>query len=198
MEYVDWPSTPDSNDPTNNEDFTEDDDDDSLGGFADDLLLSLKKSDSKIWCPWTLKKSNSDVRPYRCLHVGDLVEAPVTYPDYRFHYYSIDESQLFLPARIIDVQGDHYLVKFSPAVIAYDWWPGRTSSEFPREPGTKETVKNPFVDTQVTVSMDRVRPYAAGVSPVLGTQSIRSQSWSAFQGIQFTDLQQFDENILWK
>jgi hypothetical protein len=169
-------------------------------GFTDDQLTTLEKGESKIWCPWTRGVSNSDIRPYRCLHVGDLVEVPVTYPDYLFRYYDLEESQLYLPARIIDVQDDQYLVKFSPAVIAYNWWPGRSSSEFPREPGAKETVKNPFVETQVTVSMDRVRPYAAGISshPVLGTQSIRPQSWSAFQGIQYTDLQQFDENILWK
>jgi hypothetical protein len=142
--------------------------------------------------------SNVEVRPYRCFHVGDLVEVPVIYPDYLFRYYSLEESQLYLPARIIDVQGDHYLVKFNPDVIAYNWWPGRTSGEFPREPGAKETVKNPFIGIQVKVSMDRVRPYVAGPCPVLGTQSIRPHSWSAFQGIQFTDLQQIEENVLWK
>ncbi|PKY38115.1 hypothetical protein RhiirA4_537014 [Rhizophagus irregularis] len=192
VEYVDWSSTPDPTDDAESDDFQM--------GFSDDQLTTLEKGESKIWCPWTRGVTTSDIRPYRCLHVGDLVEVPVTYPDYLFHYYDLEESQLYLPARIIDVQDDQYLVKFSPAVIAYHWWPGRSSSEFPREPDAKETVKNPFVETQVTVNMDRVRPYAAGISslPVLGTQSIRPQSWSAFQGIQYTDLQQFDENILWK
>ncbi|CAG8603071.1 9749_t:CDS:2 [Ambispora gerdemannii] len=193
VEYVDWYSTSDTNDNI----LTEDDEDDSIGfsyQFED-----LKKGNSKSWCPWTRGVSNSDIRPYRCLHVGDLVEAPVVYPDYRFHYYGLEESQLYLPARIIDVQGDQYLVKFSPAVIAYKWWPGPNDKEFPREPNANETVKNPFVGVQVMVSMDRVRPYVgAGPHPVLGTQSIRPQSYSAFQGAQFTDQQRIDENILWK
>ncbi|GET02359.1 hypothetical protein RCL_jg21986.t1 [Rhizophagus clarus] len=199
VEYVDWSSTSDPTEETESDNNTESDDDYQMG-FTDDQLTTLEKGESKIWCPWAQGISNSDIRPYRCLHVGDLVEVPVIYPDYLFHYYDLEESQLYLPARIIDVQDDQYLVKFSPAVIAYKWWPGRSSGEFPRKPGAKETVKNPFVETQVTVSMDRVRPYAAGMSshPVLGTQSIRPQSWSAFQGIQYTDLQQFDENVLWK
>jgi len=198
IEYVDW-SNPNS--PTNDKIFTEKDDDDSFG-FSDDLLTALKKNNSRNWCPWKRGVSNSDIRPYRCLHVGDLVEVPVIYPDYRFHYYDLEESQLYLQARIIEVKDDQYVVEFSPSVIAYNWWPGRTSrdNEFPREPGAKETVKNLFNGTQVTVSMDRVRPHAAGSGPhpVLGIQSIRPQNWSAFQGVQFTDLQQIDENILWK
>ncbi|CAI2167855.1 8298_t:CDS:2 [Funneliformis geosporum] len=165
-----------------------------------DELYAQQKNPARCWCPWTEGISSSDIRPYRCLHVGDLVEAPVIYQDYLFRYYCLEESQLYLPARIIDVQDDQYLVKFSPAVSAYAWWPGNTSSdnEFPRELGSKETVKNPFDGIQVTMSMDRVRPYIAGPHPVLDTQSIRPHSWSAFQGVQFTDLQQIDENILWK
>ncbi|KAL5113147.1 hypothetical protein ACEQ8H_008989 [Pleosporales sp. CAS-2024a] len=74
-----------------------------------------------FWC---------DVRPYRCFHVGDTVEAPVMYPDFRFHYHVTDNSQLYLPARIVDVQGDqstskqpdyHLLnVSFSENTIAWD------------------------------------------------------------------------------
>ncbi|RIA98449.1 hypothetical protein C1645_798354 [Glomus cerebriforme] len=197
VEYVDWSSTVDQNSLIND---TENDDDHTFG-FSEDQLTALEKNDRRNWCPWTREITSLDIRPYRCLHIGDLIEAPVVYPDYRFHYYGLEESQLYLPARIIDIQGDQYLVKFSPNVIAYSWWPGRTStSEFPREPNAKETIKNPFIDTQVTVNMDLVRPYAAGVGtyPVLGTQSMRPQSWSAFQGIQFADLQQIDENILWE
>ncbi|CAJ0765483.1 12966_t:CDS:2 [Entrophospora sp. SA101] len=170
------------------------------------LGTGAKKTDIKSdglcisWCPWASGVSNLEVRPYRCLHIGDHVEAPVIYPDYLYNYHSLEESQLYLPARIMDVQGDQYLVKFSPAAMAYHWWPGRApiNEEFPRGLNSKETVKNLFDKTQVLVSMDRVRPYARGGSyPVLGTQSIRPKSWSAFQKVQFEDLQQI-ENILWK
>ncbi|CAI2177195.1 17280_t:CDS:2 [Funneliformis geosporum] len=214
VKHVAWSHTP-PNSPTedtekyedteNGEDEKGDDtkDDDSeggsLGGFTEDQLLEQEKSPEKLWCPWSKGITSWDIRPYRCLHVGDLVEAPVTYPDYLFRYHGLEESQLYLPARIMDVQDDQYLIKFSPAVSAYAWWPGRTSSdEFPREPGSKETVKNPFDGIQVIMSMDRVRPYAVDPNPVLGTQSIRPHSWSAFQGVQFADLQQIDDDILWK
>ncbi|CAG8699714.1 13850_t:CDS:2, partial [Funneliformis mosseae] len=184
------------------EDGGQDDDSEGDGyylGFTEDEELEHKKNPDKSWCPWTEGKTSWDIRPYRCLHVGDLVEAPVTYPDYLFRYHGLEESQLYLPARIIDVQDDQYIIKFSPAVSAYAWWPGRASSdEFPREPGSKETVKNPFDGIQVTMNMDWVRPYSAGPNPVFGTQSIRPHSWSAFQGVQFTDLQQIDDDVLWK
>nr|CAG8515458.1 8332_t:CDS:2 [Entrophospora candida]CAG8516983.1 4694_t:CDS:2 [Entrophospora candida] len=162
--------------------------------------ISTSNLNSPTSDTFTEDVSNLEVRPYRCLHIGDHVEAPVIYPDYLYNYHSLEESQLYLPARIMDVQGDQYLVKFSPAAMAYHWWPGRASvnEEFPRGLNSKETVKNLFDKTQVLVSMDRVRPYARGGSyPVLGTQSIRPKSWSAFQKIQFEDLQQI-ENILWK
>ncbi|CAH1760070.1 5884_t:CDS:2 [Entrophospora sp. SA101] len=208
VEYI---STSNLNSPTSDT-FTEDGDDSSNGdsnsssdsgdylGLSDALLLKQKKNNSISWCPWASGVSNLEVRPYRCLHIGDHVEAPVIYPDYLYNYHSLEESQLYLPARIMDVQGDQYLVKFSPAAMAYHWWPGRApiNEEFPRGLNSKETVKNLFDKTQVLVSMDRVRPYARGGSyPVLGTQSIRPKSWSAFQKVQFEDLQQI-ENILWK
>lgn len=156
--------------------------------------MALEKEKPKEWCPWKRGKTSCDIRPYRCFDIGDLVEAPVAYPDYLNRYYVLEESQLFLPARIIGVQGDQYLVNFSPAAVAYKWWPNRTDQEISglNEPDDKQT--------NFWVNMDRVRPYNSevGVQPVLGTQSIVPQSWSAFQGAQFTDLRQVDENILWK
>ncbi|CAG8549079.1 12840_t:CDS:2 [Funneliformis caledonium] len=202
VKHVGWSPTSDPKSSTEKEGVENDEDTEKYDGYylTEDELYAQQKNPDRCWCPWTDGVSSSDIRPYRCLHVGDLVEAPVIYPDYLFRYHGLEESQLYLPARIIDVQDDQYLVKFSPAVSAYTWWPGNTSSdnEFPREPGSKETVKNPFNGVQVTMSMDRVRPYTAGPHPVLGTQSIRPHSWSTFQGVQFTDLQQIDENILWK
>ncbi|CAG8815183.1 20106_t:CDS:1, partial [Racocetra fulgida] len=106
---------------------------------------------------------------------------PVVYPDYDYRYYSLEESQLYLPARIIDVEGDQYHVEFSPAVIAYAWWPGRSpkSFKFPRKRGTQETVDNPFEKTKVWINMDLVRPYfGTDPHPVLGTSSMRPHSWS--------------------
>ncbi|CAG8546388.1 13189_t:CDS:2 [Ambispora leptoticha] len=199
VEYVDWSSTSDTESPTNDETFSEENDEDEDGpiGFSDDQLATQEKTNSRNWCPWKRGVTNLEIRPYRCLHIGDLVEAPVVYPDYLFRYYGLEESQLYLPARIIDVQGDQYRVKFNPTVVAYAWWPN--DNEYPRGPNSKETVKNPIVDTEVMVSMDRVRPYVAGGShPVLGPQSIIPQSWSVFQGAQFRDVQQVEEKILWK
>ncbi|KAF0430333.1 hypothetical protein F8M41_005537 [Gigaspora margarita] len=196
VEYVDWSSE----DVIPAED-NEDEDSEEIFGFTDDALIGLEKGEKRTWCPWKEEKSTWDIRPYRCLHIGDLVEAPVVYPDYNYCYHSLEVSQLYLPARIIEVEGDRYRVEFSPAVIAYKWWPGRSSNpgKFPRKRGAKETVENPFKGTKVWVSMDRVRPYfGADPHPVLGISSMRPHSWSAFQGIQFKDLQQFSEDILWK
>ncbi|CAG8516557.1 17805_t:CDS:2 [Racocetra fulgida] len=189
VEYVNWSSV-DVIPVENTENI---DDSEDVIGFSEQNFTELERGEKRSWCPW--KDDNNegvtkwDIRPYRCLHVGDLVEAPV-------------DSQLYLPARIIEVEGDQYLVEFSPAFIAYSWWPGRSSNpdKFPREPEAKETVKNPFFnETQVWVNMDRVRPYCgADPHPVLGISSMRPHSWSVFQGIQFTDLQQFSEKILWK
>ncbi|CAG8711418.1 178_t:CDS:2, partial [Cetraspora pellucida] len=180
-------------------------DSEEVFGFAEQTLINLEKGENRSWCPWKDDDGKGitkwDIRPYRCLHVGDLVEVPVVYPDYKYCYYSLEDSQLYLPARIIEVEGEQYLVEFNPAVIAYTWWPGRSSNpnKFPRKPGVKETVNNPFDGTRVLVNMDRVRPYCGADShPVLGISSMRPHSWSVFQGIQFTDLQQFSEDILWK
>ncbi|CAG8548649.1 12138_t:CDS:2 [Racocetra persica] len=201
VEYVNWSSA----DVIPVEDTENIDDLEDVIGFSEQNFTELERGEKRSWCPW--KDDNDegvtkwDIRPYRCLHVGDLVEAPVVYPDYKYRYHSLEDSQLYLPARIIEVEGDQYLVEFSPAFIAYKWWPGRSSNpdKFPREPEAKETVKNPFFNkTQVWVNMDRVRPCGADPHPVLSISSMRPHSWSVFQGIQFTDLQQLSEKILWR
>ncbi|CAG8587401.1 17164_t:CDS:2, partial [Dentiscutata heterogama] len=196
VEYVNWSSE----DVIPAED-TENEDSEDILGFTEDALIGLEKGNKRTWCPWEEEINTWDIRPYRCLHIGDLVEAPVVYPDYNYCYHSLEESQLYLLARIIEVEEDRYLVEFNPAVIAYKWWPGRSSNpdKFPRKRGDKETVENRFRGTKVWVSMDRVRPYlGADPHPVLGISSMRPHSWSAFQGVQFADLQQFSEDFLWK
>ncbi|PHH74477.1 hypothetical protein CDD80_3057 [Ophiocordyceps camponoti-rufipedis] len=108
--------------------------------------------------PIKINTTSHHVRPYRCLHVGDLVDAPVMYPDFRLHYHDIADSQLHLPARIIDVQGDQYVVEFSPALSAHEWWPGRQPKGTPIElvPNSGVTVENPHDFNRLTVSMDLI------------------------------------------
>ncbi|RUP49056.1 hypothetical protein BC936DRAFT_143369 [Jimgerdemannia flammicorona] len=197
VEYEQWSAVVEDD---VNEDYG-DDDDSGMMGFGDEELLGMRKGTSKLWCPWVNDITNCDVRPYRCLDIGDVVEVPVLYPDYAFTYHSVQDSQLYLPARIVDVEEDIYLVEFSPRVMAYKWWPGRASvsSKVPRTKGATETVENPFSRNRLKVNMDLVRPsaVASGAHPVLGTVSLKPQSWSAFQGIQMTVLQDVVEKSFW-
>ena len=141
-----------------------------------------------------------DLRPYRCFHIGDSIEAPVMYPDFRFHYHTTDTSHLYLPARIVDVQGDKYVIRFSPALSAHGWWPGRIPKGQPIDlvPGLGIRVENPFDFDRVTVDMDWVRPFSAGPRPVLGVQSIKPSGWSLFQGVHLGNLEDLLERSLWR
>ena len=38
------------------------------------------------------------------------------YLDFRFHYHATDSSQLYLTARILEVQGNQYVIEFIPAL----------------------------------------------------------------------------------
>lgn len=122
------------------------------------------------------------------------------YPDFRFHYHDISDSQLYLPARIVDVQGDQYLIEFSPAFSVHSWWPGRIprGEEVDLRPGSDIKVKNPFdLNNRVAVAMDLVRPFIEGPRPSLGIQSAKPPGWSSFQGIHLGELEDLLERSLW-
>lgn len=121
------------------------------------------------------------------------------YPDVRFHYHVIENSQLYLPARIVDIQDDQYVIEFSPAFSVHSWWPGNIPQGIQVEivPGSDIKIENPFDFNRVTVAMDRVRPFIAGPRPVLGVQSTKPSGWSSFQGIHLCNLDDLLEGSLW-
>ena len=121
------------------------------------------------------------------------------YPDFRFHYHVTKNSQLYLPARIVDVQGDQYVIEFNPALSVHGWWPGRMprGKDLELVPGSGVMVENPFDFNRVTLDMDRVRPFIAGPRPVLGVQSAKPFGWSSFQGVHLCELDDLLEDSLW-
>jgi hypothetical protein len=121
------------------------------------------------------------------------------FPDFRYHYHVTDNSELYLPARIVDVQGDQYVIEFSPALSVHEWWPGRMPKGKPIDlvPGSGVKVENPFDFNRVTLGMDRVRPFSAGPRPVLGVQSAKPSGWSSFQGVRLCNLEDLLERSLW-
>lgn len=208
IEFVDWDSAAPEEVPIDTTEEAQDDpgsdDDDEYGSdgffFPEEQLTELGKGTRRLWAPWRRNIQRYDVRPYRCFHIGDTVEAPVMYPDFRFHYHVTDNSELYLPARIVDVQGDQYVIEFSPALSAHSWWPGRIpkGEQIELVPGSGIKVDNPFDFIRVTVGMDRVRPFsAAGPRPVLGVQSAKPAGWSAFQGVRLCNLEDLLERSLW-
>lgn len=198
IEYNDWGG------PTNTtqalDDSQGDENDSGSLFFPEEQLIKLGKGSRRLWRPWRRNVQRYDVRPYRCFHIGDSIEAPVMYPDFRFHYHTTDTSHLYLPARIVDVQGDKYVIRFSPALSAHGWWPGRMPKGQPIDlvPGLGIRVENPFDFDQVTVDMDWVRPFSAGPRPVLGVQSIKPPGWSLFQGVHLGNLEDLLERSLWR
>ncbi|PFH56076.1 hypothetical protein XA68_17117 [Ophiocordyceps unilateralis] len=203
VEFVDWDAVPPKGDRSNavSQDGRANGEEDNF-----DLLFSPKQSTTlgkgtrRVWQPWRRNTTRYDVRPYRCLHVGDLIDAPVMYPDFRLHYHDIVDSQLYLPARIIHVQGDQYVVGFSPALSAHEWWPGRQPKGTPIEvvPKSGVTVENPHDLNRLTVSMDLVRPLSPGPGPVLGVQSAKPARWTSFQGVRLGNLEDLLEKSLWE
>ena len=121
------------------------------------------------------------------------------YPDFRFHYHDTNNSQLYLPARIVDVQGDQYVIEFSPAFSVHSWWPGRIpqGEEVDLGPGSDIKLKNPFDFNRVAVAMDLVRPSNDGPRPTLGVQSAKPSTWSSFQGTYLCELEDLLERSLW-
>ncbi|KAL7807409.1 hypothetical protein V8C26DRAFT_414763 [Trichoderma gracile] len=194
IEYTDWDSTLEdrstSNMPTEYNGEENGEDNDGYFFFSEDQLRQIGKGTRRLWRPWRKNTSRYNVRPYRCFHVGDTVEAPVVYPDFRYNYHDIDNSQLYLPARIINVKGDQYEVEFSPALSVHSWWPGRMPKGEDLGAGPGMRVKNPFSFTRVLVGMDRVRPFYRGPRPVLGLQTINPHGWSSFQGIYLHALEE--------
>ena len=167
--------------------------------FPEEQLTQLGKGTRRLWRPWRRSIIKYDVRPYRCFHVGDTIEAPVMYPDFRFHYHVTDISQLYLPARIVDVQGDQYVIEFDPALSVHGWWPGRMpkGKNIDLAPESGVMVENPFDFNRVTLGMDRVRPFVAGPRPALGVQSAKPFGWSSFQGVHLCELDDLLEDSLW-
>ncbi|EAA34357.2 hypothetical protein GE21DRAFT_3606 [Neurospora crassa] len=167
--------------------------------FPEEQLTELGKGMRRLWRPWRRNMQRYDVRPYRCFHIGDTVEAPVMYPDFRYHYHVTDNSELYLPARIVDVQSDQYVIEFSPALSVHSWWPGRIpkGEQIDLVPGSGIKVENPFDFNRVTVGMDRVRPFSPGPRPVLGIQSAKPAGWSSFQGVRLCNLEDLLERSLW-
>lgn len=202
FEYIDWkpPSGELQSIPSEIRDNKagKEDDGDSFF-FPEEQLSQMGKGTRRLWRPWQRNIKRYDVRPYRCFHVGDLVEVPVMYPDFRYRYHAVDHSQLYLPARIIEVEGDQYMVEFSPDCLAYNWWPGRIAKGegIELEPGSGVKVRNPFDVNRLTLSMDLVRPFSVGSRPVLGIQSLKPADWNAFQGVQLQNLEDLLEQSLW-
>ena len=202
IEYVDWNSSPIQL-PANVIDFQDDkeeEEEDSSGFFfPEEQLNELGKGKRRLWQPWRRNIRRYDVRPYRRFHIGDSIEAPVMYPDFRYRYHTIHDSQLYIPARIVDVQGDQYLIEFSPDLLVCRWWPGRIAKgeEIELIPGSGITVKNPFDIDRVTLSMDLVRPLSIGPRPVLGVQSMKPPGWDAFQGVYLRNLEDLLKQSLW-
>ena len=198
IEYIDWEG------PTNTtqalDDSQGDENDSGSLFFPEEQLIKLGKGSRRLWRPWRRNIQRYDVRPYRCFHIGDSIEAPVMYPDFRFHYHTTDTSHLYLPARIVDVQGDKYVIRFSPALSAHAWWPGRMpkGQKIDLVPGLGIRVENPFDFDRVMVDMDWVRPFSAGPRPVLGVQSIKPSGWSLFQGVHLRNLEDLLERSLWR
>ncbi|KAK3309277.1 uncharacterized protein B0T15DRAFT_566133 [Chaetomium strumarium] len=182
IEYIDWDSAPEQvpTDITEAQDDSQGDEKDSGSFFfPDKQLTQLGKGTRRLWRTWRRNLQRYDVRPYRCFHIGDTIQAPVMYPDFRYHYHLTDNSELYLPARIVDVQGDQYVIEFNLVP----------------ESGTKG--ENPFDFHRVTVGMDRVRPFTAGPRPVLGIQSAKPSGWSSFQGVRLCNLEDLLERGLW-
>lgn len=202
IEYVDWGGLPEQI-PTNGSETqgrgSEDEDDSGGFFFSEEQLTQLGKGRRRIWCPWRKGIRKYDVRPYRCFHIGDSVEAPVMYPDFRFHYHILDNSTLYLPARIVDVQGDQYVIEFNPALSVHSWWPGRMpqGTQVELVPGSGIKAENPFDFNRVITNMDQVRPFSAGPRPVLGVQSAKPVGWSSFQGVHLRSLEDLLEQSLW-
>ncbi|KAL7950371.1 hypothetical protein V8C42DRAFT_197331 [Trichoderma barbatum] len=202
IEYVDWDNLPNQAPTTTaiaQYDSQGDDTDSGSFYFPEEQLTQLGKGTRRLWQPWRRNIIKYDVRPYRCFHIGDTVEAPVMYPDFRFHYHVTDDSQLYFPARIVDVQGDQYVVEFSPALSVHGWWPGKMpkGKQVELVPGSGIKVENPFDFNRVTLSMDRVRPFSGGSRPVLGVQSTKPFGWSSFQGVHLSNLEDLLEKSLW-
>ncbi|KAK4182396.1 hypothetical protein QBC35DRAFT_172930 [Podospora australis] len=198
IEYIDWEQVP--TDITEAQDDSKGDEKESgsFFSFSDEQLTQLGKGTRRLWRPWRDNRM-SNVRPYRCFHIGDSIEAPVMYPDFRYHYHVIDNSELYLPARIVDIQGDQYVIEFSPALSVHLWWPGRMpkGEQIDLVPGSGIKAENPFDFNRVTVGMDRVRPFSAGPRPVLGVQSAKPSGWSSFQGVRLSNLDDLLERGLW-
>lgn len=174
IEFVDWDQiAPRAGPDTPVEDSKSDSSDDYSGLFSEQMLESLGKGTRRLWRPWKRDNTKYDVRPFRCLHIGDSINAPVMYPDFRFRYHTAEISQLYLPARIVDVQGDQYVVEFSPAVCTCAWWPGRLEKGTSIEliPGSVIHADNPYELSRTTLAMNLVRPLSTGPRPVLGKQS---------------------------
>ncbi|KAJ4865033.1 hypothetical protein T069G_01563 [Trichoderma breve] len=202
IEYVDWENQPMQglNVITEvQEDSQGDDTDSGSFFFPDEQLTQLGKGTRRLWRPWARNRTNYDIRPYRCFHIGDTIEAPVMYPDFRFHYHVTNRSQLYFPARIVDVQGDQYVVEFSPALSVHGWWLGRMpkGEQVDLMPGSGIKVENPLDFNRMTISMDLVRPFSGGPRPVLGAQSAKPSGWSSFQGVRLSNLEQLLEESLW-
>ncbi|KJX93795.1 hypothetical protein TI39_contig4254g00001 [Zymoseptoria brevis] len=202
IEFVDWETSATKSGPNNtrasHSGGPNETDDDSLF-FPEEQLAQLGKGTRRLWRPWRRNVHKYDVRPYRRFHIGDTIEAPVMYPDFRYHYHDIKDSQLYLPGRIVDVEGDQYAVEFSPAFTVHSWWPGRMSrgEEVDSVPGSDIKLKNPFDFNRVDVAMDLVRPFIEGPRPALGVQSAKPSGWSSFQGIHLCELEDLWERSLW-
>ncbi|KAK4249142.1 hypothetical protein C7999DRAFT_39701 [Corynascus novoguineensis] len=142
--------------------------------FPEEQLTQLGKGAWRLWRPWRRNIRKHDVRPYRCFHIGDTVEAPVIYPDFRYRYHLTSNLELYIPARIVDTQDDQYVIEFSPALSVHRCWPGRMPK-----------------------GMDRVRPFSAGPRPVLGVKSAKPSGWGSFQGVRLCNFEDLLERSLW-
>ncbi|KAI1288679.1 hypothetical protein F5Y03DRAFT_404548 [Xylaria venustula] len=198
IEYIDWDLVP-ADTTEARDDSTDVQSDSGSFFFPEEQLTQLGKGRRRLWRPWRRNIIKYNVRPYRCFHIGDSVEAPVMYPDFRSHYHVTDNSQLYLPARIVEVQGDQYMIEFSPSLTVHGWWPGRKpqGTQVDIAPGSSIKVENPYDFNRVMLGMDLVRPLSTGPRPALGVQSARPSGWSSFQGVHISSLEDLLERSLW-
>ncbi|KAL7952405.1 hypothetical protein V8C34DRAFT_319073 [Trichoderma compactum] len=184
IEYIDWDNLPMQAPNTITEAQYNSQGDETDSGsffFPEEQLAQLGKGTRRLWRPWRRNIIKYDIRPYRCFHIGDTIEAPVMYPD------------------LIQLPCDQYVVEFSPALSVHGWWPGRMpkGEQVDLVPGSGIKVENPFDFNRVTLSMDRVRPFSGGPRPVLGVQSAKPSGWSSFQGVHLSKLEHLLERSLW-
>ncbi|KAJ3127201.1 hypothetical protein HK098_006653 [Nowakowskiella sp. JEL0407] len=174
-------------------------DDDSMGfdNFENLAATDSAATSGILWNP-SHKNFKFNIRPYRCLDVGDAVEVPVIHEDCFCKVHDLETSQLYVPGRIASIDNDMYEIEFPPRVMAFLWWPGN-----PNNPHLKTSYKDALSKSRVSgrrifVHSDRVRPQSLGPQPILGTSSSISSDIKIYQGSRSVGPIKALERMSWK